>query len=104
MYYINNENIIGGNTMDQNIKYYSEMERYEIININDGNKYDYLGNNDIIIDSGVNLKILILSVSKSKFSIFGKSEFIEVSWEYVKKIGTKTIIIDAEEKNLKKLH
>lgn len=47
---------------------------------------------------------MILSDSKSKFSIFGKSEFIEVSWEYVKKIGTKTIIIDAEEKNLKKLH
>ena len=26
------------------------MERYEIININDGDKYNYLGNNDVIID------------------------------------------------------
>lgn len=63
-----------------------------------------LGNNDIIVDSSGNLKILILSENKSKFSIFGKSEFIEVPWEYVKKIGAKTIIIDVEEKSLKRVH
>ncbi|MHC6179633.1 YlmC/YmxH family sporulation protein [Clostridium sp. JNZ X4-2] len=90
--------------MEQNIKSYSEMERYEIINVNDGNKFNCLGNNDIIVDSEGNLKILILSEGKTKFGIFGKSEFIEVPWEYVKKIGAKTIIIDVEEKNLKKLH
>ncbi|MCI1943928.1 YlmC/YmxH family sporulation protein [Clostridium luticellarii] len=90
--------------MDQNVKYYSEMERYEIINVNDGNRYNYLGNNDIIVNSAGNLEILVLSDNKTKFSIFGKNEFIEVPWEYVKKIGAKTIIIDVEEKNLKKLH
>ncbi len=90
--------------MDENIKFYSEMERYEIINVNDGNKYNCLGNNDIIVDSSGNLKILILSESKPKFAIFGKNEFIEVPWEYVKKIGAKTIIIDVEEKSLKKVH
>jgi YlmC/YmxH family sporulation protein len=90
--------------VDQNVKYYSEMERYEIINVNDGNRYNYLGNNDIIVNSAGNLEILVLSDNKTKFSIFGKNEFIEVPWEYVKKIGAKTIIIDVEEKNLKKLH
>lgn len=89
--------------MDENIKFYSEMERYEIINVNDGNKFNFLGNNDIIMDSEGNLKMLILSDGKSRFSLFGKSEFIEVPWEYVKKIGTKTIIIDVDEKSLKKL-
>ncbi|MFL0195898.1 YlmC/YmxH family sporulation protein [Clostridium sp. WILCCON 0269] len=89
--------------MDENIKFYSEMERYEIINVNDGNKFNFLGNNDIIMDSSGNLRMLILSDGKSRFSLFGKSEFIEVPWEYVKKIGTKTIIIDVDEKSLKKL-
>ena len=36
--------------MSENIKLYSDMERYEIINVNDGDKFNYLGNNDIVID------------------------------------------------------
>jgi len=46
--------------MEDNIKYLSEMERYEIININDGDKYNFLGNNDIVIDERGVLKLLIL--------------------------------------------
>lgn len=88
--------------MSENVKYYSEMERYEIININDGEKYNYLSNNDIVIDEQGNLKLLILNDAKSRFSLFGGNEFIEVPWEYIKKIGSKTIIIDVEESILKK--
>lgn len=88
--------------MDDNVKLYSEMEKYEIINVNDGNRFNSLGNNDIVIDEEGNLKLLILNDNKSKFGLFSKSEFIEVPWEYVKKIGSKTIIIDAEEKTLKR--
>lgn len=90
--------------MEDNIKLYSEMERYEIININDGDKYNCLSNNDIIIDEEGNFKLLILADPKVKFSFFAKSEFIEVPWEYIKKIGTRTIIIDVNEKLLKKTH
>lgn len=88
--------------MEEDIKLYSDMEKYEIININDGDKYNYLSNNDIIIDEEGNFKLLILADPKVKFSFFGKNEFIEVPWEYVKKIGSRTIIIDVEEKLLKK--
>jgi YlmC/YmxH family sporulation protein len=92
----------GWRNMSENIKYYSEMEKYEIININDGEKYNYLSNNDIVIDEHGNLKFLILNDSKTRFSLFGGNEFIEVPWDYVKKIGSRTIIIDAEESVLKK--
>jgi YlmC/YmxH family sporulation protein len=88
--------------MSDNIKYYSEMERYEIININDGEKYNYLSNNDIVIDEDGNLVLLILNDTKSKFSFFGGNEFMEVPWEYIKKIGSKTIILDAEDSCFKK--
>ena len=33
------------------------MERYEIININDGEKYSNLGSNDLVIDEEWNFKI-----------------------------------------------
>ncbi|MCM0648574.1 YlmC/YmxH family sporulation protein [Clostridium swellfunianum] len=88
--------------MSDNVKYFSEMERYEIININDGEKYNYLSSNDIVIDEQGNFKFLILNDTRSRFSLFGGNEFIEVPWEYIKKIGSRTIIIDAEESILKK--
>ena len=88
--------------MSDNIKLFSEMERYEIINVNDGEKYNYLANNDVIIDEEGNLKLLILSTNQNKFKFFSSNEFIEVPWEYVKKIGLRTIIIDADEQVLKK--
>jgi YlmC/YmxH family sporulation protein len=88
--------------MSDNIKLYSDMEKYEIINVNDGDKFNSLGNNDVIVDDEGNLKLLILNNSRSKIGLFGKSEFIEVPWECVKKIGSKTIIIDAEEKMIKR--
>jgi sporulation protein, YlmC/YmxH family len=88
--------------MSDNIKLFSEMERFEIINVNDGEKYNYLSNNDLIIDDEGNLKLLILNSNQTKFSFFGNNEYTEVPWQYVKKIGLRTIIIDADEQELKK--
>ena len=88
--------------MSENIKTLSEIERYEIINVNDGEKYSYLSNNDIVIDEDGNLKLLILNCNQTKFSFFGGSEYIEVPWDYVKKIGLRTIIIDVDNQTLKK--
>lgn len=88
--------------MGDNSKLYSEIEKYEIINVNDGEKYNYLANNDVIVDENGYLKLIILNKTQSKFSFFSNSEFIEVPWECVKKIGLRTIIIDADEQLMKK--
>ena len=70
----------------------SEISGYELININDGEKYNYLENNDLVINLG-----------KSKLGLFSSTrEFLEIPWECVKKIGSKTIILDADEENIKK--
>ena len=90
--------------MEDNIKYLSEMERYEIININDGDKYSFLGNNDIVIDENGEFKLLLLTQSKSGFSLFKNNDVLEVPWEYVKKIGSRTIIIDIDGETLKRSH
>lgn len=88
--------------MSENTKLYSEIEKFEIININDGEKYNYLSNNDIVIDEEGAFKLLIIGLNNNKFSLFNNNEFIEIPWDYVKKIGAKTIILDAEEENIKK--
>ncbi|WP_297518830.1 YlmC/YmxH family sporulation protein [uncultured Clostridium sp.] len=88
-----------------NVKYLSEIEKYEIINVNDGEKYETLANNDIIVDEKGELKLLLLNVGGGKFGFFGgASEFYEVDWEYVKKIGARTIILDAEQELMRKVN
>jgi YlmC/YmxH family sporulation protein len=89
--------------MSSNIKLLSEIERYEIINVNDGEKYNYLANNDIVFDNEGNLKLLVIHLNTTKFSFFGGgNEYLEIPWEYVKKIGSRTIILDADEDIIKR--
>lgn len=88
--------------MSDNIKLYSEIEHYDIINVNDGEKYNCLYDNDLVVDEEGNLKIILLSTSKNRFSFFGSNDIIEIPWECVKKIGARTIIIDADERHLTK--
>ena len=84
-------------------KLLSEIGRYELININDGEKYDCLQNNDLIVYEEGNIKYLVVNVGGSKFGLFGNSkEFLEIPWNCVKKIGARTIILDAEESDIKK--
>lgn len=88
---------------DKNIKYLSELEKYELININDGEKYDYLQNNDLVIDEEGNIRYLIVDTRTSKFSIFGGArEVLEINWNAVQKVGAKTIILDADERSIKR--
>lgn len=88
--------------MSENYKFYSDLEKYEIININDGEKYNFLGSNDIVIDDDGNFKLLVVNNNQSKFNFFGNTEFLEIPWEYIKKIGAKTIIVDIDETLIKR--
>jgi YlmC/YmxH family sporulation protein len=89
--------------MDENTRYYSEMERFEIININDGEKYNYLLNNDIIVDDEGYMRLLIIHNNPSRFKFFKGNDFKEVPWDNVRKIGSSTIIVDIEETEMKRI-
>ena len=88
--------------MSNNVRYLSELERYEIININDGEKYSGLINNDVIIDEEGKLKYLIVNLGGGKFNLFNSDEYLEIEWENVKRIGAKTIILDVDSDMIKK--
>ena len=44
----------------ENVKLLSEISNYEIINISDGEKYNYLQNNDLVIDDEGNIKFIVI--------------------------------------------
>ncbi len=90
--------------MEEQIRLLSEMERYEIININDGDKYSILGNNDIVIDENGEFKLLLITEGKNGMGFFKQKDMFEVPWEYVKKFGSKTIIIDVDGDTIRKSH
>lgn len=88
---------------ESNLKLLSEISKYELININDGERYNNLQNNDLVIDDNGNLRYLVINLGRSKISLFNTTaEFLEIPWECVKKIGAKTIILDAEDSDIKK--
>ena len=80
----------------------SELERYEIFNLESAEKYDSAQNIDIIIDEEGYLKCLVVGISANKFSFFGSKEYVEIPWECVTKVGTNVIVISAEEGKIKR--
>ena len=61
----------------------SELERYEIFNLESAEKYDSAQNIDFIIDEEGYLKFLVVGISANKFSFFGSKEYVEIPWECV---------------------
>ena len=88
--------------MKEKNKFYSDIQKYEIININDGEKYGCLFNHDLVIDEYGNFKYLIINDRKNN-GIFLRNtrNSFKVAWNFIKKIGTKTIIIDIDDINEK---
>lgn len=85
-----------------NIKYLSEIEKFEIINVNDGERYQMLQDNDLVIDENGNLVALLIATGGRVSFFGGQKEYMEISWDSVRKIGAKAIIVDAEETEIKK--
>ena len=88
--------------MKEKNKFYSDIQKYEIININDGEKYGCLFNHDLVIDEYGNFKYLIINDRKNNVIFFRNTRnSFKVAWNFIKKIGTKTIIIDIDDINEK---
>ena len=88
---------------DSSEKLISDLEKFEIFNLEYAEKYDSSQNIDFIIDEEGCLKFLVVGVSSNKLSFFGGSrEFVEIPWECVTKIGANVIVISAEEGKIKR--
>lgn len=84
-------------------KLLSDLEKFEIFNLESAEKYDTAQNIDFIIDESGYLKFLVVGISNNKFSFFGGGrEYVEIPWECVTKVGANVIVISADEGKIKR--
>ena len=87
---------------ESSIRSLSDLERYEIFNLESAEKYDSASNIDFIIDEEGNIKFLVVGISTGKISFFCFYLYVEIPWECVTKVGTNVIVISAEEGKIKR--
>lgn len=87
---------------DNGLKMLSELERFEIFNLESAEKYDNAQNIDFIIDENGYIKYMIVGVNGSKFSFLSSREYVEIPWDCVTKVGANVIVISADETKIKR--
>lgn len=80
----------------------SDLERYEIFNTEEAEKYDTQQALDFIIDENGNLQFIVAAVAGSKLGIFGGREYVEIPWNYITKVGTNVIVVSADKDKIKR--
>lgn len=80
----------------------SDLERYEIFNTEEAEKYDTQQALDFIIDENGNLQFIVAAVAGSKLGLFGGREYVEIPWNYITKIGTNVIVVSADKDKIKR--
>ena len=80
----------------------SDLEKYEIFNTEEAEKYDTQQALDFIIDENGNLQFIVAAVAGSKFGFFGSREYVEIPWSYITKIGTNVIVVSADKEKIKR--
>lgn len=79
----------------------SELERYEIFNTEEAEKYDTQQDLDFIIDNEGNIQFIVAAVYGNR-GIFGGKEYVEIPWEFVTKVGTNVIVVSADKDKIKR--
>ena len=87
---------------DNSLKMLSELERFEIFNLESAEKYDNAQNIDFIIDENGYIKYMIVGVNGSKFSFLSSREYVEIPWDCVTKVGANVIVISADETKIRR--
>ena len=87
---------------DNSLKMLSELERFEIFNLESAEKYDNAQNIDFIIDENGYIKYMIVGVNGSKFSFLSSREYVEIPWDCVTKVGANVIVISADETRIRR--
>lgn len=80
----------------------SDLERYEIFNTEEAEKYDTQQALDFIIDENGNLQFIVAAVAGSKLGFLGGREYVEIPWNYITKIGTNVIVVSADKEKIKR--
>ncbi|MDZ7543254.1 YlmC/YmxH family sporulation protein, partial [Clostridium perfringens] len=80
----------------------SDLERFEIFNTEEAEKYDTQQALDFIIDEDGNLQFVVAAVAGSKLGLFGGREYVEIPWNYVTKVGANVIVVSADKEKIRR--
>jgi len=79
----------------------NDLRQKEVINISDGRRLGFLSDVEIDLENG-RIDAIVVPGGGRLFGIIGKdSEFI-IPWERVKKIGEDIILVDMDERFMRK--
>ncbi|MBE3592622.1 MAG: YlmC/YmxH family sporulation protein [Thermoanaerobacter sp.] len=75
----------------------SEFGNKEIVNLTDGRRWGLVEDSDLVIDEETG-RIHSIIAYESKGLFRGKTNYIEISWDSIRKIGDDMLIVEFEEK------
>ncbi len=79
----------------------SEFKDKEVINISDGRRLGFVNDVEICIEDG-SIEALILLGGGKIFGILGRENEFLIPWEKVSKVGEDIILVDLDERYLRK--
>lgn len=73
----------------------SELGNREIIDLTDGNRYGDLDLAELIFEEdGGTVKVLMVPEYRKKFSLFSGTNFVQIPFSAVKKVGADIILVE----------
>lgn len=75
----------------------SELRCKEIIDLRDGNRFGYVGDAEVDLDSG-QIAALVVPGRLRLFGLLGREEDLVFPWAAVRRVGEDTILVEGGEK------
>jgi len=79
----------------------SDFRQKEVINMSDGKRLGFVSDIEIDLDTGKIDAIILPGVGKL-FGLLGKDNEFAIPWEKIKKIGEDIILVDLDERFIRK--
>lgn len=78
-----------------------DLKQKEVINITDGRRIGFVNDVEFDLDSG-KIDAIIIPGSSRLFGLIGKEDEFVIPWEKIRKIGEDIILVDLDERFIKK--
>ena len=79
----------------------SDFKQKEVINISDGRRLGFVCDIEVNLEDG-RIEAIIIPGGGKLFGFLGKENEFVIPWENIKKIGEDIILVDIDERYLKK--
>ncbi|MCX7922360.1 MAG: YlmC/YmxH family sporulation protein [Clostridia bacterium] len=79
----------------------SDLKQKEVINISDGRRLGFVGDVEINLEEGRIAAIIIPGMGRL-FGIIGKDNELIIPWERIRKIGEDIILVDMDDRFMRK--